>query len=203
MEDRCKHELVTEQCADCQPRPTGSARPDGVNGRIPPVQARTDATRARNAGPRDDAGNAAELVAGFLPAGFLNAYEQVLMAAYGARNLGSGRPPDDTTLVGVGRGSGGLGSVKSETPDVRNGATPSRKIGSSVPIRSERALHYRAKIDRKIRQVGRDIADFLASLDNPQAVRTSQRRCTGRCGKFGDGDWNYCARCGAPMRQAD
>lgn len=201
---RCKHELVVNERADCGGRSRPSTGRVGVNGPNPAVQAATGQMRARNAGARDDAGNAAEIVAAFLPGGFLHAYERVIVAAYGTRNLGSGKPADLNALVGVGRRSGGLEATKTKTPDVRGGAAHASKSGGSVvPIRSERAWNYRAKVDRRIRQLGRDMVDFLASLDDPKAIHTAQRRCAGRCGKFGDGDWNYCARCGGPMREAD
>jgi hypothetical protein len=155
-------------------------------------------------GASDDRMSAAEVVVSFMPAGLVDLYERLVMEEFGSQQLGSSRPGDRYAIVGAGRASGGLRTVKSGQPDIRAGARPPKIKHGVVPIRSERALHYRSKIDRKLRKVVAELRAFVAALDDPHAaLKPIVRRCAGRCHKFGDIDWTYCPRCGGPMAEAD
>lgn len=159
---------------------------------------------ARRAKRRPPVEGIDDAVLRFLPKDLLFLYEQVLLEEFGTHNLGASWAGDPNQLPKIGRGSGGLRATKSEQPEIRS-VTRSRSANArKTVIRSERAMTERTRIDRKLKRIVREMKNFLASLDDPSfdAVPT-QRRCSGKCKKFGDPEWLYCARCGGPMAEVD
>jgi len=145
-----------------------------------------------------------------LPVVFLDYWERILLLTYTdsalmVKSSGSGR---DIGIPGTGKGSGGLGAVKSETPDVmdvyRTGQSSSV---SSSPFRSELALSAKSRVERKLRRLGREMKLFVDSLERAEAqgvgLTKVMRKCRGKCKKFGDGDWVFCPWCGGPMSELD
>lgn len=208
---RCpRTELLVTACAHC--RPPESAQPSGdrqtpVNTSAYPARTRqrsTDRISRSTVTPADDRTSSAELTARFMPAGLVDLYERLLAEEFGAQRLGSSRPGDPYALVGVGRASGGLRATKSGQADIRAGARRGKGPAPAVPLRSERAMHYRTKVDRRLRKIVVELRSYLASLDDPAAVPLPVvRQCVGKCKKFGDTDWLYCPRCGGPMSEMD
>jgi hypothetical protein len=144
-----------------------------------------------------------EMLIRYLPRDFLLAYLRLVDAGAGERSLGSGR--------GMGSGSGKeLGArsgvqVKSEVKDFRGGAKGSAGGKSSsangMPIKSEEAIDDRKKIDKRLRQLGREIKALLVSRENDGEERpVLRRRCIGLCKRLGDQDHLFCSNCGGPMQ---
>lgn len=157
-----------------------------------------------------------ELVLRGLPDVFSTAFERLIVLIYTdkARLAGLGSGKSEVDLPGVGKGSGGLGAVRSETPDIRSvHRTPGgggASGGGDVPLRSEVALRYKSTVDRKLRRMGREIRYFVDGLERrgPRGggmtgVAKPMRKCVGKCKKFGDADWVYCPWCGGPMSELD
>jgi hypothetical protein len=150
-------------------------------------------------GPR---GEDLELLGRYLPAGFLFAYE-VLILRGSVLNLGlrGGRGYDEGRDVRSGRRRGGLGSARSGEPELRLTASPpSRRGGSRDLVRDEVALAKRKSVDRKLRKLGREMLTFLEGVEKSRTVR----RCTGKkCRQFAEEDWIYCPRCASPVEEID
>lgn len=123
-----------------------------------------------------------QLCGRFMPAGFFDYYARLLEAEFGGRGLGSFSAPDPEMKVA-------------------SGAQPDEM----VVIRSERALWARYKLDRKIKRLVADMHNALVDLDSHSANTSKplKRKCSGRCGKFGDPDHLYCPWCGGPMHDTD
>jgi hypothetical protein len=86
--------------------------------------------------------------------------------------------------------------VSTGQTETRGGAKGSRKSGGSKDfIRSERAFNEKARIDRKLRKIAREIRAWLR--DSAES-RDDVRRCT-TCRKFGEPEWLYCPKDGKPM----
>lgn len=149
-------------------------------------------------GPR---GEDLELLGRFLPKDFLFAYEVLvhrgLVITGGAAR--GGRGYDESVIVGAGKGVGGMGAVRSGEVERRIGAGGGSGgkggAGSGKPvIRSEEAVLYRRKVDRKLRRLAKET---IAWIETGKALKTV-RKCTGRkCGRFAEEDWVFCPRCGA------
>ena len=76
-----------------------------------------------------------------------------------------------------------------------------KRVGKTArTMREERMWKYRQKVDKRLRKIAREIADVL---DGKPERLAAARRCTGKCQRFGDDDWVFCARCGGPMREVD
>lgn len=205
--ERCERtELLVRDCAHCRP-----ADPDerelvlmSVADKSTPGQRGKAAGRSRNQAKlfaADTESSDLEIVARFLPSGFVDLYSRVLEIEFGAHNLGSARPSNPDELVGVGRGSGPrLSTSKVETRHVTRTHTAS---SSKAVIRSERALWGRYRLDRRLKRITTELRNLLAEIDGSDGSRPARRICTGKCAKFGDPDWLYCARCGSPMRDLE
>lgn len=129
----------------------------------------------------------------FLPRDFMLAYLQVVDLAVGEKSLGSGRGYDQNDL-GLGKRSGV--QVKSEKMDHRGSAAKGKMTGGgAIPIRSESAMEARRKTDRGLRQISRTLKAFLSGSTS----EVVQRRCSGKCKRFGDPEFLYCPNCAAPM----
>lgn len=101
----------------------------------------------------------------------------------------------------------GVGKVTSDMSwPIRSGApsglpsksVSSRKFLSKDPVASEKAMEERARVDRRLRKIARDIKSWYSG-----GAFSSNRICDGQCKKIGDGEWNYCPRCGGRMREMD
>jgi hypothetical protein len=76
-----------------------------------------------------------------------------------------------------------------------------KRVGKTArTMREERMWKYRQKVDKRLRKIAREIADVLEG--QPERL-AAVRRCTGKCQRFGDDEWKYCAHCGGPMREVD
>jgi hypothetical protein len=118
--------------------------------------------------------------------------------AIGERALGSGRGYDDTIVPGSGKKT--TGRIKTSSAEASIGGKKNRQGKSPEFIRSEAALGYRSKVDRKLRKIAREINYYLATpLDN--TAESVQRRCAGSCKRMGDGEWLYCPWCAGPMEE--
>lgn len=78
--------------------------------------------------------------------------------------------------------------------ETRGGAKGSRSSGGSDPLRSEAALAFKSKVDRKLRKITREMKVWLEG----KATQEGLRRCT-VCRTFGEPSWLYCPRDGKPM----
>jgi hypothetical protein len=128
-----------------------------------------------------------------LPPVFLGSYEELVLRCFPV--LRGEVEKDPNSAVAEGRAL----RVRTSTgqTETRSGAHNARRSGLSQrdPLGSERAIRLRARIDRKLRALAREI--------NAAGERRDQlRRCT-RCRKFADTDWLYCPRDGAPTEQVD
>lgn len=133
----------------------------------------------------------------------------------------SGPGMDDTVIPGTGKPYGGLGSLISSSSSSLKPDSGKRGQKSSVLMRSEWASLLKERTDRKLRKIARELKNALDEDDELRMDAASKgvggkdgvggkngrsatrRRCSGRCGKFGESDWLYCARCGGPMNEVD
>lgn len=138
-----------------------------------------------------------ELILRFFPGRVLWMYVRLLDLAFGERNLGSGRGYDENDL---GLGARSPERLSSAALDYRGSAVQPRQGTSRPLLRSEVAVQYRSKLDRKLRRIGREIESFLTEKEFGRKVSVV-RQCSGKCKKFGDADWNYCPNCGGPMQE--
>ena len=135
-------------------------------------------------------GVAAEVLL-MLPPAFTEAYEQVYLRAFGAAVAGTQRRDGEAARATVRRGvartsSGGVDHVGTAGPVTGSG-------GSRVPVADERALAAKAWADRKLRALARDLTRRMGGDG-----AAGQRRCAGKCKKFGDPEWLFCPWCGGP-----
>lgn len=136
-----------------------------------------------------------EILVRYIPKDLMQAYIRLVDAMVGEKALGSGRGYDENDM-GLGGRSGVVGS--SGSPLYRGGAARNEKPTSAftVPIRSEAAVDYRGRLDRRLRNEARKLKSFLA--DNDERV-VLKRRCSGKCKRLGDAEWLYCPHCAGPM----
>lgn len=128
-----------------------------------------------------------------LPSDFLSVY--LLLFERGLRCGSSG--VSDAAEVGVASASR-VTRLSTNQTETRGGSKGSRKTGrSQVPIRDERAVAYRARVDRKIRALTREMKVWLGpSVDDV----AKPRRCS-VCKAYGEPTWNYCPRDGRIMEE--
>ncbi len=128
-----------------------------------------------------------------LPPRFTSAYEALLLRCFPVLRGDPAKDPD--AAVAPGRAL----RVRTSTgqTETRSGAHNSRRSGLSRrdPLGEERAIRLRARVDRKLRALARE-------MDTEGERRDQLRRCT-RCRTFADTDWLYCPRDGAPTEQVD
>jgi hypothetical protein len=128
-----------------------------------------------------------------LPESFTTAYEAVYLRAFGAALAGTQRRDGEAGRVSVRRGVSRVSSAGVDTVGIAGPVTGSG--GSRVPVADERALAAKTWADRKLRALARELDARLTGRGHDVPV---QRRCAGRCKKFGDADWLYCPWCGGP-----
>lgn len=127
-----------------------------------------------------------------LPSDFVTQYEALFLRAFAASN-GS---RSDVGVVGAKR----ITRVSTNQVETRGGAK-SKRAGSSEKniIHDQRALGFKAKVDRKLRKLSRDIRQWMEAEN---MTHTSVRRCT-RCRKYADDTWSFCPFDGAPTEEVD
>jgi hypothetical protein len=128
-----------------------------------------------------------------LPSSFVGGYEDLVLRCFPVLRGASDRDPD--AAVSDGRPL----RVRTSTgqTETRGGAHNARRSGLNTrdPLGSERAIRLRAKVDRKLRALAREMSADVTRRDQ-------LRRCT-RCRTFADAEWNFCPRDGAPTEQVD
>lgn len=144
-----------------------------------------------------------------LPEPFQLAYEQLWARCFsdGGVGAGVGSHPLDGSWGVVGKADGKVENagwrVSSGKRDaVGQIAGPKQKtVGKTArTLRDERAFKFKQKVDKQLRRIAAQIRAFEAGsrLEN-----AGHRICTGRCRRYGDADWTYCANCGGPMREIE
>lgn len=87
---------------------------------------------------------------------------------------------------------------KSPGPKMKQVGKTSRFMGD------ERAWAFKRKIDKRLRRIAKEIHVELDKLERgvggPEPLA---RRCAGKCGRFGEPTWHFCANCGGPMREVE
>lgn len=157
------------------------------------------------AGPR---GEDLELLGRFLPPDFLFAYEVLVHRGLvvGGGGVRGGAGYDESVVVGAGRGTGGLGGVKSGETERRigtggGGGGPGKNGSGAAVVRDEAALAMRRKIDRRLRKLAREVLLWIEG--NGLSSKTIVYRCTGRkCGKFAEEGWAFCPSCGSAVGES-
>lgn len=128
-----------------------------------------------------------------LPSDFVETYQLLFERAL----VVPGSPRGNSAEVGV-VGASRVTRLSSGQTETRGGAKSGKKSGGSrVPIRDERALVFKGKMDRKLRAITREIKGWLRE-ESFEALR----RCT-VCRTFGEPGWLYCPRDGKPMETVD
>jgi hypothetical protein len=152
-----------------------------------------------------------------LPELFAEAYERLWDRTYkdggidgGGGDGGGGNHPlnGNAGVVGMAEGkvknAGWRVSSGEETLiGLKTGAQVSdmKRVGkTAATLKNERLFKYKVKVDKRLRRLAREIS---AMVDGRNVVAAANRVCTGRCKKYGDAEWDYCARCGGPMRQVE
>lgn len=139
-----------------------------------------------------------------LPDGFTAVYEALYVQSLDDGMGGKGKVAD--AGIALGRAAGKpVGQYRVSTGERtsigrKSGPKLKKLDQTSKTLKDERAFNFRVKVDKRLRAIGREIAAFLEGQD---LRLVSHRVCSGKCGKFGDAEWNFCARCGGPMRELD
>ena len=131
-----------------------------------------------------------------LPKILTEAYELLWCESYGTGMISIGDP------IGIhGTGKAFRGRWDSDQVETRAGATAKKKLSASQKnvIKNPRAYAEKIKIDKRLRQLGRDVEDFLNKV---QKQPTWVMKCT-KCRKMGEDDWKFCARCGNTMERSN
>jgi len=132
-----------------------------------------------------------------LPPRFTSAYEALLLRCFPVLRGAAERDPD----AAVSSTKSVRARVTTGQTETRGAAHNARRSGLSQrdPLGSEKAIRLRARVDRKLRALAREMSAFIEGTDQR---RDQLRRCT-RCRTFADTDWLYCPRDGAPTEQVD
>jgi hypothetical protein len=112
----------------------------------------------------------------------------------------SGRAAELEIPGGKATGQWRVNSGEATTMGRRNGPELKTVGKTSRTMRDERAFRLKAKVDKRLRQIAREISAFLE--DRPTKMAT-HRICAGKCKRFGDKDWTYCPNCSGPMREVE
>lgn len=148
-------------------------------------------------------GEIAGAVLAFLPKKFVFFYELLADLAYGERRLDASgamaAPEGGRQKV---KKTSGRTSTSQGDKTLAAGTGGKSKNHAEIQFKNERAVDFRRLVDRKLRRIAREIEEFLTEGDG-SSLKSGKRRCSGRCGKIGEPDWQYCARCGGPMMEVD
>lgn len=152
-----------------------------------------------------------------VPEAFAEAYQRVWDEAYrdgGIDASGGGHPlsgaagalgKEGGTGVDSGRLAGGwrINSGKEDLVGKSSGPgkSSSKAVGkTSRTLKSEKAFKLKARLDKRLRKMAREI---MAELDGRSVKAAGHRVCAGKCKKFGDYEWSYCPNCGGMMREVE
>lgn len=140
-----------------------------------------------------------------LPDSFLTVYEALWVksmdAGDGTSNHPlSGRGSDLEMPGGKATGQWRVSSGEVTTVGKRNGPELKTVGKTARTMRDERAFRLKTKIDKRLRQMAREISAFL---ENREVRGATQRICAGKCKRIGEKDWSYCPNCSSPMRELD
>lgn len=119
---------------------------------------------------------------GFLPKTFTRAYDELC-----------------SQIFGPGKG---LGSQLSNVSDAPKQQLSDSYVTSDGGFKSEAASKKKATIDRKLRQLAREIRTFNGMDHSGQRDTNASEatRCS-VCGKFVDNDWTHCAWCATRLKE--
>lgn len=140
-----------------------------------------------------------------LPESFVAVYEALWVRALdsgdGTSNHPlSGRGAELEMPGGKATGQWRVSSGETTTVGRKNGPELKTVGKTARTMRDEAAFRLRTKIDKRLRQMAREIGAFL---DGQEVKIAAYRICTGKCKRFGDKDWTYCPNCSAPMREVE
>lgn len=139
-----------------------------------------------------------------LPELFTSTYEALYLKSLDDGMAGMGSRNDEKAALGIAEGKPtGVARVSSSevTSVGKLGPGSSKLVGkTSRTMKDERAFRLKVKVDKKLRAIAREVQAFLEHRDMRLAAA---RVCAGKCKKFGDAEWTYCARCGGPMREVE
>jgi hypothetical protein len=131
-----------------------------------------------------------------IPEGFLLQYELLwLRGLKGGVSGPNGGDPD--SAVEPARRVTRTSTSQVETRGAAKSGGRRQGVSGRTLLGDLRAVAYRARIDRKLRALGREMARWA---DDGGQVR--MRRCT-RCRVWTEEGWNYCPRDGAPTEEVD
>lgn len=116
-------------------------------------------------------------VRGMLPTKFVEAYLGLMDKALGLRQDYRLNPDHG---LGVKDGGRGFGS-------------------GDGGLRDDAAAGYRRNVDRQLRAMARKMTGWMSADRKERLALSVPVRC-GRCSKFCDQDWKYCAWCGEGLR---
>lgn len=147
----------------------------------------------------------------YVPQPFREAYMRLFYQAMANTDGGiseRGRQGADTAALGRASGKA-AGSTKGKR--------------GTFPISDEKALEVKDKIDKRLRQIARDISYSLDELANQRVSKSGTgdgvyerqqvdadikagnngnlRPSCGKCRKFVNAEWSFCARCGNDLKK--
>lgn len=149
------------------------------------------ATALSNAGLSERAVNAEVLF--MLPRTFTDAYFELFVEAWG--------------LTPISASSGG--GVREDRSDGGTGTQTKNKESAAMSfgVRDRAALGRKSKVDRKLRNLAREIKGLMAGKEKGDTrVCSNERRGMngGRgCGKFCEDSWLFCPWCGSRTQEMD
>lgn len=132
-----------------------------------------------------------------LPDDFVYRYEllwlRVFTSAVGGR-------PGGTPPVTVAKARRVVRTSTGQT-ETRGGASGGKKLAGAserTVVANDEALAFKAKVDRKLRAISRDMRVWLGD----GGAKAGVRRCS-RCRKFGEDTWTFCPWDGQPMEEVN
>jgi hypothetical protein len=138
-----------------------------------------------------------------LPSAFVLRYELIWLQAFGPSVGGSSRVARDPDAATATVPSGARVRTSTGQKDARGGAsTTGRRQGANTRavVADDRAVAAKARVDRALRKLAREMGEFLGGESKDRSVR----RCGGvKCKRWADTTWNYCPACGAPTEEVD
>ncbi len=143
-----------------------------------------------------DTNRAAIQVLFYLPPAFVRAYEELFMGALRIAGEGAGAGGEAQAL---GKAPSGTPGSKGNKTQLKGGA--GKKYKNSWFIVSDEVLELKARIDKRLRKMGKEIEGDLEDIRlNGNGVEGSQGEGRGRgwgkvcqkCGKLRKEDWTYC-----------
>lgn len=137
-----------------------------------------------------------EVVLRFLPPGLVLMYESL---AHRGLVLGDSSGYDESVDTSVGQVTTGRTSSSQKEYSIRKSAGAGKYGSGRKVVRSEAAVEYRKKIDRRLRKIAKEIENFLSDEEVKPVV--SKKCPSGRCGLFGESGWTYCPNCGTVLQE--